>query len=104
MTLEEHCRLNDYLFKRCRESGLYVSVRKNVEVRTPDGDAELDLWLVRNFNGHRVDIYGEVKSHYSQRSYNKAIHQFKHAQEILPEYDWRFLLITPNKVERVRLC
>jgi hypothetical protein len=60
---------------------------------------ECDVIAVRG----DVWTYYECKCHYMPVTYLKAYDQFKRVRRFHPEHDWKFVYVTQNHVERVRL-
>jgi ubiquinone biosynthesis protein Coq4 len=63
------------------------------------GNGEFDV--LETYPSH--SRYYEVKSHYSRHSVSKAMHQFARAKKCYPDIDWKFILVTPERVRRIRL-
>lgn len=63
---------------------------------------EMDLHYFRKVNGTWHHRYYEVKSHYSDGAEDRAIQQFERHKEYHQGQNWKYILVTPEVVKRVK--
>lgn len=94
----KHQTLVDKLYERLESKG-YDSLEKNVLYRSRHGfDGEFDVVARRGNCWH----YYEVKGRDTPKGFAKARHQFLRAQAAFPGRYWRFVYVTPERIQRLK--
>lgn len=94
-----HDTLTDIVADRLQNKGTYDYVCRYQCYDVNGAKGEMDIVAVRGNNAH----YYEVKTSHNNRACRKASEQFARAQIAFPSYRWKFVLVTNDGVERVRL-
>lgn len=66
-------------------------------------EGEFDVFRItgrRGPSGRQFADYYEIKSYHTPEAERRAIEQFRRANNAHPEYHWRYVLITPDRVKR----
>jgi len=92
----KHDSTLDLLVDRLLEYG-YEGIQTKLDYSKRGVLGEFDIYLHRG-SQHR---YYEVKSTYSRKNKKKAEWQAYRASIAFPNRNWRFILVTPDKVERI---
>jgi hypothetical protein len=89
----------EILFDRLMNNGLYDSIQKHVIYHRKHLMGECDVVTKRN----GITNYYEVKGHYCRQSLDHARHQFERYKTAHPNERTRFIYVSPQHVERIRI-
>lgn len=95
-----HDHLLGTLEERIISRGRYDVVSSNLKYHRRGYDGEFDLYARRRVNGKNFYTYYEVKSRYSRVNRHTARQQFERVLRAFPHQRWRFVLVTPTRVQR----
>ena len=101
-----HNRIHDglvhSLVDRLFENSQYDYIEANLQYHTKRGCGEYDVLTKRVVNGKTWWHYYEIKSNDTEQAYKKAKSQFQRAKSNYSNRNWRFVYVTPTRVEEVR--
>lgn len=95
----EHEQVVNKLFKYLTLHSRSRTIYKHVFYSISHKEGECDIL---SYHTSFVDYY-EVKKHFCQQSFNRALKQFARFKETHPDLRPRFIYVSPTKVKRVYL-
>ena len=90
----------DLLINRLLSNNRYYSIDRNLHYDVRGLQGEFDVLGVRHNGTH---VYFEYKCHHSSKKYSGVCKQFRRAKKAFPQYDWRFVYVTPQKIKLVTI-
>lgn len=97
--LIQHEEVVGALVKRLHASKKYYSILVHFEYFANGRQGEADVVALSEKATH----YYEVKGKYHPNNYERALCQFKHFKQTNPVIPIKFIYVSSNKVERVRI-
>jgi len=104
--MRKHDKVLDDLVCRLLKKPGFIFIEAPYVATTLEGKkvcGELDVFLIKNVNGKEYKRYYEVKSRNSATAWRKAMEQFKRHHYSHMKEDWKYIYVTPEKVERIRI-
>lgn len=92
----KHDELVSSVVERLKQKG-YKTIETNIEYHEGQFNGEFDILTYRNGFWN----YYEIKSSYSTTNRKCAERQTQRAAKAYPRRKWRFIFVTPTKVERL---
>lgn len=93
-----HESVVDTLVNRLQHSGRYKTLEKHLLYSACGLNGEADV--IGTTNNGSVHYY-EIKCRYHPNNYARAQAQFHKFSQVYPEFDLRFIYVTPTVVKRV---
>lgn len=96
----DHCSTIDKLVRRLLLVGRYDIIFKNQTYIQNGLCGEFDVLTKRKMNDKTYYTYYEIKCTDTYAGYHHSLQQFSRAKQAFPTREWRFVYITPTRVER----
>jgi len=102
---DSHDRVLDKLVRRLAEKPGFLFINERYEREDAAGRAvrgEMDVFRTRQTHNKRYKTYYEVKGRHTDAGYERAMNQFARHDSVFHGERWKYVYVTPTKIERVR--